>query len=315
MLENFIFSLNAVMPLFIMIILGFVLTRAGFLTNDFIAVGNKFVFYVFLPVSLFGSVFHTDTGDFLDIPFIAFAVGASFVAFVVIWVVSAFFIKDKSILGAFANGGFRGNLAFLGIPLLVNITGDAGMARAALLITFVLPLYNICSVLLLATCSESDKKIGIRTIAFTIIKNPLIIGVIVGVVLSLVGLRLPYIASRTVDYTASMATPMALICLGGGIRFHGFDKKFKFALIASFVKVAVLPIIFVSAAYFLGFRDVDLAAFLVLGGVPSAIAGYVMVVQMGGDGYTAGTIVVLSTLLSAVSLTVFIYIMRVLGLL
>jgi len=314
LIQNFIFSINIVAPLFIILFLGYSLKRVGFLTGGFLTVANKFVFYIALPLSLFRSVFSSNIDELIDVPFIVFAVSASVLSFFVIWLVAAVFIKDKAILGAFVQGAFRGNIAFVGLPLLANLAGDFGVTRAAIFITFVTPLYNIFSIMLLTATSRSNEKIHAKTIIFTIIKNPILIGVMVGIVFVLLGVPVPSMINTSLGYVANMATPMALLCLGAGIGFNGFDKKFYSALVASIIKVAVLPFIFTAAGYLLGFRGYELAALMVLGVVPSAISGHAMVIQMGGDEYVSGTIVVLSTLMSLVTMTLFIYFMRVLGL-
>jgi len=313
MLANFIFSINAVIPLFLMLFLGYTFKKLEFISGGFVTSGNKMVFYVALPATLFRSVYNAQLGELLDMRFAAFAVGASVAAFFGIWLVTALFIKNKPIVGTFTQGAFRGNFAFLGMPLLISLAGDAGAARAALIMVFVIPVYNICSILVLAACTESEKKVGFLTILFIIVKNPFIIAIVLAFGVQLAGIRLPFMVNQTLGYAANMATPLALICLGAGMYFQGFDAKFKYALIASLVKVIVLPVIFVVAGYMMGFRGYDIAALLILGGVPSAIAGYAMAVQMGGDSYVAATIVVISTFISAFTLTLFIYILRVLG--
>jgi len=315
MLANFIFSINAVAPLFLMLFLGYTFKKLEFISGGFVSSGNKVVFYVALPATLFRSVYNAQLGEILDMRFAGFAVGASLVAFFCMWLVASLLVKERPIVGTITQGAFRGNFAFLGMPLLISLAGDAGAARAALIMVFVIPIYNICSILVLAACSDSDKKVGFKTVVFTIVKNPFIIAIFLAFAVQLVGIRLPFMVTQSLGYAANMATPLALICLGAGMYFHGFDAKFKYALIASLVKVVLLPVLFVVAGYALGFRGYDLAALLVLGGVPSAIAGYTMVVQMGGDSYIAATIVVLSTFMSAFTLTMFIYILRVLGVL
>jgi len=188
------------------------------------------------------------------------------------------------------------------------------VARAILLLAFVLPVYNVCSVIVLAVCSGAEHKVSFWKIMRIILLNPFIVAIFLAVGAQLINLELPFIVDRAITYTANMATPLALICLGAGMTFHGFDSRFKYSLIASIVKVIALPVAFVAIAYLFGFRGYDLAAIMVLGGIPAAIAGYATVVQMGGDVYTAGTIVVISTFFSAFSLTLLIYLMRVMGL-
>ena len=316
-LENFIFSINAVVPIFIVLFLGFILRKTNFLSEEFVKSGNKLMFFVALPASLFNSILDIELGEFLDWRFAIFIIAISVAGFFVIWFIAAFFIKDKRVLGAFVQGAFRANIAFLAIPLMNNIaTTDpaAGVALAALLLAFVLPVYNVCSVVVLAVCSGNEHKVGFKKIMRIVLLNPFIVAVFLAVGAQLIDLELPFIIDRSLTYTANMATPLALICLGAGMTFHGFDERFKYSLIASLIKVIILPVAFVAIAYVFGFRGYELAAIMVLGGIPAAIAGYATVVQMGGDVYTAGTIVVISTFFSAFTLTLFIYLMRVMGL-
>ena len=313
MLDNLLFSLNIVMPLFLLMVLGFCLRRSGFVRAEFFQYGTKIVFYIGLPLSLLRSVSSTDIEQLLDFGLIAFTAVVAIAALVVIWPLARLFIKDKGILGAFVQGSYSANVAFLGIPLLMNLGGDAGLARAALVITVSVPIFNAGTVLVLAAYTDSETKITMKDVAGNIIKNPLIIGIAAGVAFVAVGLRLPAAVETTMDSIAGMAAPLALICIGGGVVFQGFDKRFKYAMAASVVKVLITPIIFIAAGYSLGFRGIDLAAIMMLGGTPSAIAGYVTVVQMGGDGYTAGTIIVISTAMSAVTLTAFVYFLSVTG--
>jgi predicted permease len=312
MLADFLFSVNAVLPLFLLMLLGYVMKKTGWVNAAFFSGATWLVFYIALPAALFRSVYTTDIAQLLDARLAAFAVISSLVSFCVIWAVCAVFVKEKSYIGALVQGSFRGNFAFLGLPLLTNLAGDYGMARAAVILAFALPIWNICSILVLSVYGGG--KVGVKTVVFTIAKNPFIIAIALGFVVVLAGITLPQAVARTVGYGAAAATPLALITLGGGLMFVGFDAKFKYALAGSVIKVIVLPAAFITAAYFLGFRGADMAAIMVMGGVPSAVVGYAMVVQMGGDGYIAGMIVAISTLASAATLTIFIYITRILGL-
>jgi len=314
MLTNFIFSVNIVMPLFVILSLGYSLKKLGFLNEAFLSVANRLVFYVALPISLFRSISSSDINTLMDVPFIVLSVSLTLVSFLLIWGVSLIFIKDKAVLGAFVQGAFRGNIAFVGLPLLVNLAGDVGMARIAIFITFVTPLYNIFSIILLSASSDSTEKIKFKTLLFAIIKNPLVISIFIGVVFVLLGINLPIAIENSVGLISGMATPLALLCLGASMNFRGFDKNFSYAVVSSVIKVAVLPVVFVIIGFVLGFRGYDLAALMVLGGMPGAISGHAMVIQMGGNEYVSGTIVVLSTLMSLVSITILIYILRMLGL-
>jgi predicted permease len=268
-----------------------------------------------LPITLFNSIYSADLTNLTSLSFVAFAVGATIASFTIIWAVSVFLIKDKSVLGAFVQGAFRSNMVFVGLPLMRNLYGEEGVAHFALIVVFIMPLYNVLSAFVLSAYSGTGKKFSFISIAGTVLKTPIIIASLIGIMLSLLNIPLPQIVTHTLSDLSHMTTPMALLCLGGGITFLGFDKKFKYALTAAVIKIAVLPIVFTAAAYFLGFRGLDLVSFMVLGGTSTAIISYTMAVQMDGDGYTAANIVLFSTLLSAATLTLFIYTMTVLGLL
>jgi hypothetical protein len=314
MFNHFIFSVNTVVPIFLLVALGYVLKKWGFLPEKFISAGNKLVFYILLPITMFRSVSATDLGELVSVDFAAFAIGASVASWAIIWFVSSFFVKDKRVLGSFVQGAFRSNTVFVGIPLMRNLAGEAGVARFALIIALIMPIYNICSILVLSVCADTGEKLKLKTIALTIAKNPLIIAIVAGVAFALLNIPLPTALTRTLDDLSHMASPMALLCLGGGITFLGFEKKFKYAFVASVLKVFVLPIAFTAAAFAFGFRDIDLAAFMVLGGIPSAFAGYVMAMQLGCDGYTSSNIILISTLLSVFTLTLFVYLLISTGL-
>jgi len=313
MIENFLFSLNVVVPVFVVMFLGFILKKREVITPGFLESGNKLVYYIGLPALLFRGVYTTNIGEFIDAKFISFTLITSVAAFFIIWGVSAIFLKEKPVLASFAQGAYRGSFALLGTPLIINLAGDAGMARAALVVVFVVPFFNVFSILALAPCS--GKKLSVLGTILAVLKNPSNVMIAIGILLAVFDFSLPVMAYGAINTTANLATPLALLCLGGGMTFHGFDAKFKYAMIGSVIKVAIMPAIFVIIAAMFGFRDYDLAVILLLFGVPSAVVGYSMAAQMGGDTYIAGTIVVFSTIMSAVTLTAFIYVLRVLGML
>ena len=312
MLANFLFSLNVVVPVFLVMILGYILKKTGVVSAGFLESGNKIVYYIGLPAQLFRGVYTTDIRQYMDLRFTLFALIATAASFFLIWGIAAIFLrKDPPVLGAFSQGAFRGSFALLGIPLILNMAGDAGMARAALVVVFVVPFFNVFSVMSLAPCSGS--RPSPLTILLTVIKNPSNIMIAIGMALSMFNISLPFMISGAVNTTANIATPLALLCLGGGMVFRGFDAKFKYAVIGSVIKCVLIPISFTVAAYFMGFRDYDLAVILIMGGIPSAVVAYAMAVQFGGDTYVAGTIVVITTIMSAVTLTIFIYAVKALG--
>jgi len=313
MLTNLVFSLNIVLPLFVVILFGAFLKHKGLVDTPFLNTGNKLVFLFGIPASIFISLYQADITEVFNPTFITYAVVFTLFSFFAVWLFAHIFIRDKSIISAFVQGSFRGNYAILGVPLLVNILGPERAALGALVLAFVVPIYNIFSTIILAIYSPTIDKISARALLMAVAKNPIIIGVVLGVVTSLSGIRLPAIANSSVSSIAVLSGPLALICLGGNIGFKGFEIRFKFSVIATVIKLVILPVICTAAGYALGFRGDELTVLMVMSGVPTALAGYAMAVQFGGDGYTSSTIILLTTLLSAFTLTVFIYVFRTVG--
>ena len=313
MLDNLIFSLNIVVPLFAVILFGAFLRYKGYVDGAFIDIGNKIVFRFILPANVFMSIYHVNIVDIFDPFFIGFVVLFTVGSFFAVWLFALFFIKEKPIVSAFTQGAFRSNFAIIGLPLLVSILGPERAAVGAIALAFVVPVYNIFSTVVLTVHSPHIRALNAKILFLAIIKNPIIIAVALGMAVSVSGLHMPVAGERSVGFIAALTTPFALICLGGNISFRGFDAKFKYAAVATAVKLVVMPIVCTALAYALGFRGDELTVLMVMAGVPSAVAGYAMALQLGGDGYTSATIIVLTTLLSAFSLTVFIYVFRTLG--
>lgn len=312
-MSDFIFSLNATMPVFLLMLLGWCFGKIGMLTDEFVRVSNKFVFKVALPVLLFKDIASANINDVFDIRFLLFCMISTTVCFFGIWGAARLLMKDKSMIGAFVQGSFRGSAAILGVAFIQNMYGNSGMAP--LMIIGAVPLFNIYSVIVLTIeGSNSDGK-GIRSAFLNILKNPIILGILVGMIGSLVHIYdyLPAIIEKTAGNLASIASPLALLAIGAGFEGGKAIKKAKPTIIASFLKLIGLPLIFMPIAIALGFRNHDLIAFLIMLGAPTTVTSYIMAANMNNDGILASGIVVLTTLLSAVTLTTWIFILRVMG--
>lgn len=312
-MSDFIFSLNATMPVFLLMLLGGCFGKTGMLTDEFVRVSNKFVFKVALPVLLFKDIASANIDDVFDIRFLLFCMISTTVSFFGIWGAARLLMKDKSMIGAFVQGSFRGSAAILGVAFIQNMYGNSGMAP--LMIIGAVPLFNIYSVIVLTIEGSNTDGKGIRSAFLNILKNPIILGILVGMIGSWVHIYdyLPAIIEKTAGNLASIASPLALLAIGAGFEGGKAIQKAKPTIIASFLKLIGLPLIFMPIAIALGFRDYDLIAFLIMLGAPTTVTSYIMAANMNNDGILASGIVVLTTLLSAVTLTTWIFLLRVMG--
>ena len=310
-MENFIFSVNVTIPIFLIILLGYILRRFNFLTDEFVTVANRYVFVVALPVMLFTDISETDVREDMNLKFFLYCLIVTVVMFFMVWGIAKLTIKDKSMIGAFAQAGARGSAAVLGVAFVENICGSIGMTP--LMIVAAVPFFNILSVIILVfnANNKEEKNYGkIKDACINIIKNPIIIGICLGLIASLVKLNLPVIGDRTLDYIARTATPIALLAIGAGFDTKEAIKKLKPALGASFIKLIGLPMIFLPIAYAIGFAESEMVAILIMLASPTTVSCYIMAKNMDNDEVLTSNVVVLTTLLSSVTLTLWIFVLR-----
>lgn len=341
-MADFIFSLNATLPIFLIMVLGWFLMRIGLFTKEFNKVADKYVFKVALPVLLFKDIATADIRSDFNLAFVLFCMITTTIMFLAIWGLSYIFIKDKTQVGAFTQASARGSAAVLGIAFINNIYGNSGMAP--LMIVSAVPLYNILSVIILTFSAdmgkEAEKKSGISGIdrgikansadvlkkarnskgsnikkaCINVVKNPIIIGIFLGLPFSIFGINIPAIPLKAVTSIAQTATPIALLVVGAGFEGAKAVKKIRLTSIAAFIKLVLLPLVFFPFAIAFGFRGSGLVAILVMLGSPTTVTCYIMAKNMGNDEVLSSSIVVMATLLSSVTLTGWIFVLKVMGL-
>ena len=316
MLNNFIYSLNATLPVFAVMVLGWLLKRKGFLTDGFTKVADKLVFKVALPSMLFLDIAEMDPSQLLDGKFVVYGFVVTLVSILGIWGLTKLLMRDKTQVGAFVQGAYRSSAAVLGIALITNVYGNAGYAPLMILAS--VPLYNIFAVVILVLEAGGGGKLDaarMKSVVLNVLKNPILIGIFAGAPFAVLQIPIPAMAEKTLSMLGNLATPLALLAIGAAFVWDDALKKAKPTVCAVLIKLVVLPALFLPAAVFLGFRDAQLMAILIMLGSPSTPSGYIMAKQMGNDHVLANGIVVLATLLAAVTITGWIFLLRTFGLL
>ena len=310
MAESLIFSLNSTMPLFFIMLLGYLLHRKHFLTDDFVAMANKFVFNVALPVQLFRDLATMDVRASFDAKYVLFCAAATTSSILVIWALAKLFLKEKHIVGEFVQACYRSSAAILGAAFIQNIYGTSGMS--GLMILGSVPLYNIFAVIILTLESPAlDAKSGmgekIKKSLKGIVTNPILLGIAAGFVWSLLRLPMPTMANKTLSSLAGMTSPLALLAIGAGFKGREALGYLKPTAVATVTKLVILPAIFLPMAVHFGFTDQKLVALLVMLGSVTTPAGYVMSKQMGHEGTLTGSVCVTTTVFSALTLTFWVF--------
>lgn len=313
MLENMLFSLNCVMPFFLLILAGYLFKRWKLLPESFLSGLNKFVYKIALPANLF---YHTATVDFKEgehFRYLVFAVLLTIGAFFVIWGVTELFFRDKKLIGTLVQGSFRGNFALLGLPLATAVVGQTAAAPAAMALAAVIPVYSVLSIVVLNIRGAGGGKPDLRRAAVDLFTNPMFLATILGGVVGALRIPMPQMVMTTVNYISGTAAPLGLLSIGGLFNLKAATARIRPAAYAALIKIVVQPLAMVPICYLLGFRGEQLFLYMVMFGSPVAVSSFSVATELGGDGPLASNILIITTLFSSVTLSFGIYLMRTLG--
>ena len=310
-MEAFLFSANAVLPVFAVMLLGYLLRRFGVIDEAFTATATRLMFRAALPCMLFLDVMEGDITHTFDAALLLAALGGALAAVALLRLTVPRFIPDPACYAAFIQGAFRGNVAIIGVAVMHNLAGEIGVAKIAMVISLSVPVYNIVSVLLLAEAGAAHDK---RALWHSIYTNPLVIACLLGLAASALGVSLPPLLRSPLQMLSDMALPLSLVALGGTIELHHGDANIRRAAAAALIKTALMPLVMLPLCYLLGMRGVDLAAMLIFFGTPTAVSSFPMAREMGADYHLASMIIVFSNILSLFTIFAALYILRMLGL-
>ena len=317
-MNNLIFSLNATLPVFLLMIFGYLMNRIGFIDDKAASWMNKFVFKISLPMLLFVELADQDFKGTWNGKFVLFCFMATIISIVVIFGFSFLCVKEKGKRGEFIQGAYRSSAALLGLAFIHNIYGDASTGMGPLMILGSVPLYNICAVIILMFTAENEgesdnKNEMIKKTAIGIAKNPIIIGIIIGLLWSLFRIPKPAILSTFTENIARLATPLGLMSMGASFEIKKALKEIKPALIATFIKLFVLVGIFLPIAVSMGFMGEQIVAILIMLGSATTVSCYIMAKSMGHEGVLSSSIIMMTTLGCSFSLTFWLFVLRSIG--
>ena len=277
---------------------------------------NAIVFKIFLPCMLFYNVYHSDIGAEIHsrIKLCIWAVGGLLILFVLLCLIVPKVVKQENQQGVVIQGIFRSNYVIFGVAVVQNMYGPKSTTTAAILSAILVPMYNFLAVVALSIFGEK-RETDWKKIILDIVKNPLIISSVLGIIFSLLGIRLPTAVDTTVQDLAKLSTPIAFMILGGDLDFSKVRGNLKVASVVLTIKLVILPLIMIPMIVMMGYRDADLLSGLLAYQTPVAVSSYIMAQQAGADGQLAGQLVVFSSVLSIFTLFVTILILRTVGLL
>ena len=310
--NNFIVSLEAVLPIAILIGVGLLANRMQLLTREEISHVNKLVFKILFFCLLFQNMYNADFSIAFQPQLLLFAFIAILATVAIASVVVCHFVEDNKRRGAMIHSIYRSNFIIIGIPVAANIYGHDNIATTAMLITVVIPLYNILAVTIFETFRGN--QIHLKPVLLGIIHNPMILGCLTGILFNLCHLTIPHAILKPIFQIGSATTPLALILLGASFTISSVVKNRLSIMLCSFARLIVAPAIILPIAVWMGYRNIELVSLMTVFAAPCAVVGFTMAQQMDSDYELAGNCIIMTSGLSCFTIFGWIFLGKALGL-
>ena len=311
-MQSFELAFNVVVPLVVYMAIGVIIKLLGLFSEDTLKEMNTVIFKVFIPISLFFDIYNADLGAAVQWPLMIWTLALVTASFLVALFFCGKFIPDRADVPTVTQGIFRSNTVLFGTVISSSISGDSGSAVMAALLAVVVPLLNILAVIGFEVTRGG--KVDVKKTLLQIAKNPLVLACVLGAIVNLTGLKIPPILDKPLNVLGDMASPLALVVLGGMLSLRSMVSHKGRLLTAVFCRIVAVPAVCVGIMALLGYRGAAMAALLAVFGSPTAVASTPMAQPLGGNARLAGEIVALSTVLSVVTIFLFTAAMSSLGL-
>ncbi|WP_336003881.1 AEC family transporter [Fusobacterium polymorphum] len=310
-MENFLLALNVVLPIFFIMTLGFLLKKIKIVDEHSLNIMNKLVFRVFMSTLLFLNVY--SIGDFSklsidNLKLLAYAFIIIFIIVFLAWLIYMPKVKEKKKLSVLIQGVYRGNFVLFGLAIVDSIYGKEGLATVSLLTIVVIPTFNVLAVIILEY--YSGREISKLKLLKQVFKNPLIIATLTAIVFLVLKINIPKPVYKAIGDISKIATPLAFLVLGAGLKFGNILKNLKYLVSVNILRLIVNPLITIGVGKLIGFQGIELVALLSMSACPTAVASYTMAKEMNADGDLAGEIVATTSMLSIFTIFCWVLILK-----
>ena len=304
-------AFHAIVPLFLIIAVGYTVKRLGWIGPEEVRRFNKVCFYTFMPVMLFYNIYTSDFSHAVRLPYALFVLGMALAMILLAFLITLAAEKTPERRGVMIQAAFRSNFVLLGLPIAEELLPGANFGITALMIAIVVPIYNMMSVVVLEYFRGGKPKLG--EVLLAVIRNPLIIASIVGLLMKVLHITLPEVLVSFAGKMNSAATPLILLLLGASFETREVARYKKELLVCVGLRLVVFPGAILTLAAALGLRDIEFVTVLAMTAAPTAVNSFNMAQQLGGDSQLAGSAVVVSTAASFFTLFVWITLFKQLG--
>ena len=311
MLQALSIAFHAIVPLFLIIAVGYTVKRLGWIGPEEVRRFNKVCFYTFMPVMLFYNIYTSDFSHAVRLPYALFVVGMALAMILLAFLITLAAEKTPERRGVMIQAAFRSNFVLLGLPIAAELLPEGNLGVTALMVAIVVPIYNMMSVVVLEYFRGGKPRAG--EVLLAVVKNPLILGSVAGLLVQALHITLPEVLVSFAGKMNSAATPLILLPLGASFETREVARYKKELLVCVGLRLVVFPGAILTLAAALGLRDIEFVTVLAMTAAPTAVNSFNMAQQLGGDSQLAGSAVVVSTAASFFTLFVWITLFKQLG--
>lgn len=311
-MNNIFMALNVVFPTFFMMSVGVIVRKVKMVDDLSLVVMNRIVFRVFMSLLLFLNIYLTDIKELFNpsnLKLIILTTFSIFFMFFLAYFLYNIMTKDRDKLGVLIQATYRSNLILFGIPLILSIYDESKLGIVLIIITPIVPLLNIMGVILLEKYQSKERSY--KKLFVSILKNPLIIAFILGLICLIFKIKIPKIILDTMITMSKVATPLAFVVLGATLKFENMLNNVKLIAVTNFMKLIIFPFITLTIALYLGFRNEYIVALLGVTASPTSVTSFNTVKEIGGDNKLAAEIVASSSVISILTLFFWVYFLKI----
>lgn len=310
-MESFLIALNAVVPFFCYILFGYMVRALGVVGKKELEKLNHMIFQAFFPLMMFYNLYRKEEGGGINLKVVVTGITSVIVLTALMFFLIPRLVEDNAKRGVLVQALSRSNFLLFAVPLVESIYGRAGVSLAAIMAAFLTPLYNILSILVLEYFR--GEKINRKSLTIKILSNPLIAGAVIGALFRQFNICLPVCIEKPVSQFSAMTTPLALFVLGGTIRITSVKRNLKYIIPVIAAKLLIIPSMSLVVVQAMGFTPLERFVIFSIFATPVAAASGTMAASMGGDAELAGELIVISTIISVVTIFLWIFIMESTG--
>lgn len=310
-MENFLLAFNVVFPIFLIMMLGVILKRKSMVDEKSLNVMNSLIFRLFMPTLLFFNIYNMgdlSTLSFDNLKLLAYAFISILIVLFLAWLIYMPNVKDRKKLSVLIQGVYRGNFVLFGLAIADSLYGKESLGTVSLLTAIVIPTFNVIAVILLEY--YSGREISKLKLLKQVFKNPLIIATLTAIVFLVLKISIPKPVYKAIGDISKIATPLAFLVLGAGLKFGNILKNLKYLISVNILRLIGNPLITVGLGKLLGFQGIELVALLSMSACPTAVASYTMAKKMKADGDLAGEIVATTSILSIFTIFCWVLVLK-----